>query len=28
MAWGGDARIAINLMLLGCQILFCGVAKI
>jgi hypothetical protein len=32
VAWGGDAcvcaRIAINLMLQGCQILCCGVAKI
>ncbi len=32
VAWGGDARVcarvAINLMLTGCQILCCGVAKI
>ncbi len=32
VAWGGDthvcARVAINLMLRGCQILCCGIAKI
>ncbi len=28
VAWGGGACVAINLLLLGCQILFCRVAKI